>query len=623
MAALPASQQSAPTYLEFFGMERAPFGTPAAPSEIFQSDQCSLLDSRLAEAADQPGSLILVCGADGAGKTTLLNKHVSSLGDDLCYATFDATCAEGSQFYSSFLAQLGFGEIGGSLHELQGITREFLIHCGRSGRPVLFFVDDAQLARPAVLEQLRSTAELKIGNEYVVSIVLAGNPNLPRIIESPAMRSLKLRRETRFHVRAYSEAETIDYVRHRLDLAKATDAVELSDGSFALIYRFTGGIPGAINRLCHAVLAESCAQGTRAINEHRIRSVAAANQFLPRVMSMRGKRRRKTDRDLPPDAGTWHDESWQASLLHGFELDEVHVQLAELSSKLEAVTREKGLALADVARREDELRQLHDRLDARTRELAEKEASLAERERTMQKMERSLQDLVAELENERGSAHRASAALSEAREGLRGLEQENAQLQASVEALHGDLLAAARTREKAEALGKSLETLRRVNAALRRQLEMREGPKRQVPVQDDLAAGAHAAPDTRGGESGGAAVLELFLDGKLTKVMDLGGCPTRLRVGRADDCELHLDSPFVSRHHALISCTGKRIVVEDLNSANGVFVDSIRVSRSEVHPGNTVSIGNFRLRFRRGRPARLMAGSAKPASSVAERPPAT
>lgn len=523
-------------------MERAPFGRPTAPSEIFHSDQCSQLDARLAEAADQPGSLILVCGADGAGKTTLLNRHVSGLADDLCYATFDATCEEGSHFHTSFLAQVGFGEIRGSQHELQAITREFLIHCGRSGRPVVLFLDDAQLARPAVLEQLRSTAELKTGNEHVISIVLAGNPNLPRIAESPAMRSLKFRRETRFHVRAYSESETNDYVRHQLNLSKASEAANFSDGSFALIYRFTGGIPGAINRLCHAVLAESCAQGTRAIDEHRIRSVAAAHRFLPRVMSMRGKRRRKTDYDLPPDAGLPHDESSQAS--------------------------------ADIA------------------------------------AEKSLQDLVVELENERRSTQRASAALSETREALRDLERENAQLQASVNSLHADLLASARMREEVEAPATSLEALQRENSELRRQLETLASPKRLVAVQVDRTAEAKADHDSRCGKSGGAAVLELFLEGKLAKVVAVADCPSQLLIGRAHDCELRLDSRFVSRHHALISCTGECVVVEDLNSANGVYVDSRRVSRSEVHPGNTVSIGNFQLRIKRGRPAGLMAGSA-------------
>jgi hypothetical protein len=217
--------------------------------------------------------------------------------------------------------------------------------------------------------------------------------------------------------------------------------------------------------------------------------------------------------------------------------------------------------------------------------------------------EKSLGSLVHELENERLSTRRAHAALSQTREALRDLEREKAQLQASVNALHADLLASARTREMAEANAPSLEALRRENAELRRQLETRESPKRPVAVQVDRTADAKADQDSRCGTSGGAALLELYLEGRLAKVVAVADCPSQLLIGRAHDCELRLDSRFVSRHHALISCTGDRVVVEDLNSANGVFIDSKRVSRSEVHPGNTVSIGNFQLRFKRGKSA--------------------
>jgi pSer/pThr/pTyr-binding forkhead associated (FHA) protein len=74
----------------------------------------------------------------------------------------------------------------------------------------------------------------------------------------------------------------------------------------------------------------------------------------------------------------------------------------------------------------------------------------------------------------------------------------------------------------------------------------------------------------------------------------------------------------VSRHHALISRCEDRVVIEDLDSHNGIFVDSRRVSRCDLQPGNTVAIGNFRLHFRRDPAGKAIAGSARPAPSAAE-----
>jgi type II secretory pathway predicted ATPase ExeA len=739
------SQDSEPTYLDFFGMTRAPFCRLTAPSDIFYSDQCSLLNSHLRGATRRADSLIVLCGADGAGKTTLLNQYLAGLGDDLCYAAFDETCVESTQFYSSFLAQIGFAGISGTLQELQRITREFLIHCGKNRRPVLFFMDNTQLVRPAVLEQLRWIAELKIDNERALSVVLAGNANLPRIIESPAMRSLKFRHQTKFHIRAYSEIETDDYVRHHLTLAGAADAVKFLDGSRALIHRFTGGIPGMINRLCNAVLTESCAQGTRTINEQRIRSVAAANSTLPRVVPLKDKRRRKTDLNLPllipdsnagkritgqqPDTGLPDHEFWQAAWLrHDLELNELLVQLAELSSQLEEANEEKRLALIDVAKRDDDLRQvraqlaarieatgnlaqaledkakavaqlnaalsdseklrqvaeeagrslardidvLHGKLDASNTEvetlaanldkwessrsdevitdlraqltaqamerdgllatvtssaaeIAGLREALADGKKALLQSEESTKNLVAELEKERDLTQRANTALRKTQERLQVFERNNTELQTSIEEFDADLQAFATMAGTIEALEKSLENSREENATLRNQLEALESLKQLVAEKDSRIAELEADVDSHAAGSnrtetllpdkkiilrsseresvtanGNAMTIELFLDGRLLKVVDLAGSRSRILIGRAQDCELNLNSKFVSRHHAFILRTEGRIVIEDLHSSNGVFINSRKVGRSELRPGDTVAIGDFRLRLKRG-----------------------
>src|SRR5208337_2609495 len=44
----------------------------------------------------------------------------------------------------------------------------------------------------------------------------------------------------------------------------------------------------------------------------------------------------------------------------------------------------------------------------------------------------------------------------------------------------------------------------------------------------------------------------------------------RTRVGRAPGCELHIDSVSVSRYHALVIKGQRELIIEDLNSTNGV-----------------------------------------------------
>src|SRR5687767_5373856 len=52
-------------------------------------------------------------------------------------------------------------------------------------------------------------------------------------------------------------------------------------------------------------------------------------------------------------------------------------------------------------------------------------------------------------------------------------------------------------------------------------------------------------------------------------------------VGRATDCDIVLDDALVSRHHARISVRSEGVFVEDLLSANGVYVNGMRVQRMQ------------------------------------------
>ena len=249
----------------------------------------------LANATQQSDCLVVICGADGSGKTTLLNRHIASLGDDIFFARIDHTCDDDQQFYCSFLSQLGFGDITGNPDELRRITKEFLIHRGSAGDPVVLMLDNANLISPKVLEQLRWVSTITVDDTRAISIILAGNSDLMRIMDSPAMSEVKFRSHVRFNIRAYSEEETANYVRHRLKLAGSIDAVKFSSEAHPLIYRYTGGIPRLINMLCNAVLTEAHAASSRVITEDLVRGVADSRRLVPHMVPLQGKGRRRTD----------------------------------------------------------------------------------------------------------------------------------------------------------------------------------------------------------------------------------------------------------------------------------------------------------------------------------------
>ncbi|MDQ3280312.1 MAG: FHA domain-containing serine/threonine-protein kinase [Acidobacteriota bacterium] len=62
-------------------------------------------------------------------------------------------------------------------------------------------------------------------------------------------------------------------------------------------------------------------------------------------------------------------------------------------------------------------------------------------------------------------------------------------------------------------------------------------------------------------------------------------------VGRDRTCSIVLAHPAVSRRHARITVSGKEPVVEDLQSANGTYVNNARIDRAVLKPGDIVRFG--------------------------------
>ncbi len=65
-------------------------------------------------------------------------------------------------------------------------------------------------------------------------------------------------------------------------------------------------------------------------------------------------------------------------------------------------------------------------------------------------------------------------------------------------------------------------------------------------------------------------------------------------IGRADDNDLMLEKPTVSRHHAVVTEEGDRWFVEDRGSFNGTFVNGSRIQAGAKVPlrhGDRVGLG--------------------------------
>jgi pSer/pThr/pTyr-binding forkhead associated (FHA) protein len=73
-----------------------------------------------------------------------------------------------------------------------------------------------------------------------------------------------------------------------------------------------------------------------------------------------------------------------------------------------------------------------------------------------------------------------------------------------------------------------------------------------------------------------------------------------LTVGRHQENDIVIDHMGVSGTHARVTVDGQSVILTDLQSTNGTYVNGHRVTEVELRPNDWISIGKHILTFKAG-----------------------
>jgi general secretion pathway protein A len=103
------------------------------------------------------------------------------------------------------------------------------------------------------------------------------------------------------------------------------------------------------------------------------------------------------------------------------------------------------------------------------------------------------------------------------------------------------------------------------------------------------------APESRSSQLPGPPTLYVSHEGET--INQLTFAQPRLLIGRSEHNDISIESRFISRHHVLLARHGDSTFLMDLNSTNGTFVNSRRVSNHVLIHDDVISLGNHRIKF--------------------------
>lgn len=270
-------------HLETLGLERAPFPPTPDAAAYFQTP---LLERELVEATHAlrtRAGFVLLTGEVGTGKSTFLRRLLHALeSEGMAVSLVFNTFLQGADLLAAVLRDFGLEPQGNPAADIERLNR-FLVERWQQQTSCVLVIDDAQNLTLESLELLRLLTGLETGQEKLLQIVLAGQPELRDNLDQPRIRQLTSRICKHVRLEPMDAAQTGHYVDFRLAAAGAGDGITLDADAAVALHRASGGNPRRIHLIMDRCLYGLYAQpaGQRRIDARLVRTAAAQSGALP------------------------------------------------------------------------------------------------------------------------------------------------------------------------------------------------------------------------------------------------------------------------------------------------------------------------------------------------------
>ena len=264
-------------YDEYFKLKEMPFTLSPDPSFLYLSKSHRMALTMLEYGLTSRATISVITGEVGCGKTTLLRRLLKDIPDDYVVGMITHTHASFRELLQWVAAAFGL-EIGKKTGiALYHAFIEYLNEQHAAGRRVVLIIDEAQNLSANALEGIRMLSNINVDKDFILQLILVGQPELLDTMRKPELRQLAQRVSVDYHLRPLSQEETRRYIRHRLSVAGG-DPELFDDGACDAVFHFSGGIPRLINTLCDMTMVYAYAEERDHIDRDLVVSVVRDRQ---------------------------------------------------------------------------------------------------------------------------------------------------------------------------------------------------------------------------------------------------------------------------------------------------------------------------------------------------------
>jgi len=243
-------------YERYFGLIERPFSIAPDPHYLYMSSRHKEAMAHLSYGLSQGGCFIVLTGEVGTGKTTLCRNLLNDLPGNVDVALILNANVSETELLQMVCDELAIpSEEGQSQKKLLDLINQHLLKTFSENKHTVLIIDEAQLLKRDVLEQIRLLTNLETTKSKLLQIILIGQPELYGLLSRNDLRQLAQRVTARYHLGALQRNEIEEYVNFRLGVAGCRKPL-FTRQALNKMHSLTDGIPRKINVLAdHALLA--------------------------------------------------------------------------------------------------------------------------------------------------------------------------------------------------------------------------------------------------------------------------------------------------------------------------------------------------------------------------------
>ncbi len=257
-----------------WGLARKAFANAPDPAFLVTSPGFEEAFARLVyDVTEARGGLSLVTGEIGCGKTMLANALLDRLAGTVHAGTMLGTPRlTPPELLREVMRATGGPTPPRGRHALVEAVGAHLAAAHVAGRRPVLVVDEAQLATPSLLEEVRLLTNFEDRRDKHIHVVLVGQPELrARVAKQP---QIDQRVGLRAHVVPLDADEVAAYVAHRLRVAGGDVQRVFTADAVARLGERSGGVPRLINNLATQAMFVAAARGERIVDVELVDDVA-------------------------------------------------------------------------------------------------------------------------------------------------------------------------------------------------------------------------------------------------------------------------------------------------------------------------------------------------------------